>query len=98
MYLLVYPGIAAAFQPSTARVSLSICSYFAGLPAGQLIYGPLLDRFGRKIPLYVGLLLFIGASLLCLCSRTVEWLVAMRFVQALGGCGAQIASMAMVRD
>jgi MFS transporter, DHA1 family, multidrug resistance protein len=48
--------------------------------------------------LYAGLILFIAASLLCLCSRTVEWLIAMRFVQALGGCAAQVAAMAMVRD
>src|SRR5262249_40605085 len=63
-----------------------------------LIYGPLLDRFGRKPPLYIGLALFIVASLLCLPSRSVGWLVTMRFFQALGGCSAQVAAMAMVRD
>ena len=98
MYLPAFPQIAAALHTSTARISLSIASYFAGLAAGQLFYGPLLDRFGRKLPLYAGLTLFLAASLLCLFSRTVEWLVAMRFVQALGGCAAQVASMAMVRD
>jgi DHA1 family bicyclomycin/chloramphenicol resistance-like MFS transporter len=98
MYLPAFPEIAAALHTSTARISLSISSYFAGLAAGQLVYGPLLDRFGRKCPLYAGLVLFIVASFLCLRSRTVEWLVAMRFVQALGGCAAQIAAMAMVRD
>jgi DHA1 family bicyclomycin/chloramphenicol resistance-like MFS transporter len=98
MYLPAFPGIAAALHTSTARISLSISSYFAGLAAGQLLYGPLLDRYGRKLPLYAGLMLFSVASLLCLCSRTVEWLVAMRFVQALGGCAAQVAAMAMVRD
>ena len=98
MYLPAFPQIAAALHTSTARISLSLASYFAGLAAGQLFYGPLLDRFGRKLPLYAGLILFIAASLLCLCSRTVEWLVVMRFVQALGGCAAQVAAMAMVRD
>lgn len=98
MYLPAFPGIADALHTSTARISLSISSYFAGLAAGQLIYGPLLDRFGRKRPLYVGLALFIVASLLCLGSRNIQWLVAMRFVQALGGCVAQVAAMAMVRD
>jgi DHA1 family bicyclomycin/chloramphenicol resistance-like MFS transporter len=98
MYLPAFPGIAAALHTSTAKVSLSISSYFVGLAAGQLFYGPLLDRFGRKLPLYAGLALFIVASLLCLLSRTVGWLVAMRFLQALGGCAAQVASMAMVRD
>jgi MFS transporter, DHA1 family, multidrug resistance protein len=98
MYLPAFPEIAAALHTSTAKISLSISSYFAGLAAAQLFYGPLLDRFGRKRPLYVGLILFMVSSLLCLRSRTVEWLVAMRFVQALGGCAAQVASMAMVRD
>src|ERR1700760_1517531 len=98
MYLPAFPEIAVALHTSTARISLSIASYFAGLAAGQLLYGPLLDRFGRKLPLYAGLALFVVASLLCLLSRSVEWLVAMRFVQALGGCAAQVASMAMVRD
>ena len=98
MYLPAFPEIATALDTSTARISLSVASYFAGLAASQLFYGPLLDRFGRKLPLYAGLTLFFAASLLCLFSRTVEWLVAMRFVQALGGCAAQVASMAMVRD
>ncbi len=98
MYLPAFPEIATALDTSTARISLSIASYFAGLAAGQLFYGPLLDRFGRKLPLYAGLTLFLAASVLCLFSRTVEWLVAMRFIQALGGCAAQVASMAMVRD
>src|SRR5471030_1024709 len=98
MYLPAFPEIAVALHTSTARISLSIASYFAGMAAGQLFYGPLLDHFGRKLPLYAGSILFIAASILCLCSRTVEWLIAMRFVQALGGCAAQVAAMAMVRD
>jgi len=98
MYLAAFPQIAEGLHTSTARVSLSVASYFAGLAAGQFIYGPLLDRFGRKRPLYAGLLLFAVASLLCMGSHSEKWLIAMRFLQALGGCGAQVASMAMVRD
>jgi DHA1 family bicyclomycin/chloramphenicol resistance-like MFS transporter len=98
MYLPAFPQMATALDTTTARISLSLASYFAGLAAGQLFYGPLLDRFGRKLPLYAGLALFIAASMACLCSRSVEWLVAMRFVQALGGCVAGVAAMAMVRD
>jgi DHA1 family bicyclomycin/chloramphenicol resistance-like MFS transporter len=98
MYLPAFPEIATALHTSTAKVSLSVSSYFAGLAAGQLMYGPLLDRFGRKIPLFCGLGLFAAASLLCLLARDVQWLVIMRFVQAVGGCAAQVAAMAMVRD
>jgi DHA1 family bicyclomycin/chloramphenicol resistance-like MFS transporter len=98
MYLPAFPGIAAALHTSTARISLSISAYFAGLAVGQVFYGPLLDRFGRKRPLYAGLGLFVAASVLCMASRTAEWLVAMRFLQALGACVAGVAGMAMVRD
>lgn len=98
MYLPAFPGIAGALHTTTAKMSLSISSYFIGLAVGQVIYGPLLDRFGRKLPLYAGLILFIAASFLCLRSKSIEWLVAMRLLQALGGCAAQVASMAMVRD
>jgi DHA1 family bicyclomycin/chloramphenicol resistance-like MFS transporter len=98
MYLPAFPQIAEALHTSTARVSLSLSSYFAGLAAGQLFYGPLLDRFGRKLPLYAGMMLFIAASVACLGARSVEWLITLRFVQALGGCAAAVAAMAMVRD
>ena len=60
MYLPAFPEMAAALHTSTARISLSVASYFAGLAAAQLFYGPLLDRFGRKLPLYAGLILFIA--------------------------------------
>lgn len=98
MYLPAFSQIAGGLHVSTAKISLSISSYFAGLAAGQLFYGPLLDRFGRKRPLYAGLLLFAVTALLCTVLRSAEWLIAMRFVQAVGGCAAQVAAMAMVRD
>ena len=98
MYLPAFPQIAHDLGTTPAQISLSVSGYFIGLALGQLFYGPMLDRFGRKLPLYAGLLLFVVASILCLCSRTLEWLIAMRFVEALGGCVAQVAAMAMVRD
>src|SRR5580693_7824711 len=78
MYLPAFPEIAGALHTSTAKVSLSVSSYFAGLAAGQLIYGPLLDRFGRKPPLYAGLGLFAASSVLCLFAHQVEWLIVTR--------------------
>ena len=51
MYLPAFPEIAAGLHTSTARISLTVASYFAGLAVGQFFYGPLLDRFGRKPPL-----------------------------------------------
>lgn len=98
MYLPAFPQIAEALNTSVARVALSLSSYFVGLSVGQIFYGPLLDRFGRKRPLYFGLGLYLLTSIACLQTQTVESLIALRFLQALGGCAAQVAAMAMVRD
>jgi DHA1 family bicyclomycin/chloramphenicol resistance-like MFS transporter len=98
MYLPAFAQIAGVMHTSVAKISLSLSSYFIGLAAGQLIYGPLLDRFGRKPPLYVGLILFVAMSVACMCVRTKESLIVLRCFQALGGCAAQVAAMSMVRD
>jgi DHA1 family bicyclomycin/chloramphenicol resistance-like MFS transporter len=98
LYLPAFSQIAADFHTNPAQISLSISSYFIGMAAGQILYGPLLDRFGRKKPLYVGLVVFILASVSCMLSQTVQSLVAFRFFQALGGSVAWVAAVAMVRD
>jgi DHA1 family bicyclomycin/chloramphenicol resistance-like MFS transporter len=98
MYLPAIAQIARDLSTTPAKVSLSLSSYFVGLGAGQLFYGPMLDRYGRKRPLYAGLLLFIFASIGCLESTTVDALIAFRLLQALGGCAAQVDAIAMVRD
>ncbi|TCC84165.1 multidrug effflux MFS transporter [Pedobacter hiemivivus] len=98
MYLPGFPAIAADLQTNTSRVSLSLSSFFIGISAGQLLYGPLLDRFGRKRPLYLGLLVYILASAGCAFVTTIDALIGLRFIQALGSCAATVASVAMVRD
>jgi MFS transporter, DHA1 family, multidrug resistance protein len=98
MYLPAFPRIAADFNTSIEKVALSVSTYFLGFAVGQIIYGPLLDRFGRKPPLYVGLLLYIVATIGCFTSSSIEALWVIRFIQALGGCVASVAAMAMVRD
>ncbi len=98
MYLPAFARVAAQFHTNTAAISLSLSSYFIGFALGQVFYGPLLDRFGRKPPLTAGLILYIAASLGCIHPHDLNTLVALRFVQALGGCVAQVAAVAMVRD
>jgi MFS transporter, DHA1 family, multidrug resistance protein len=98
MYLPGFPDIARSLNTTTAQVSLSLSSFFIGISAGQLLYGPLLDRFGRKKPLYVGLSIYIVASLGCFWASSIEQLIILRFIQAIGSCAAGVASMAMVRD
>jgi DHA1 family bicyclomycin/chloramphenicol resistance-like MFS transporter len=98
MYLPAFPALATEFGVPSTSISLTLSSYFVGLALGQVVYGPLLDRFGRKKPLVAGLGLFILASLGCAAAPDIHTLIALRFVQALGGCVAQVASIAMVRD
>ena len=70
MYLPAFQQIANDLGTTPAQISLSVSGYFIGLALGQLFYGPLLDRFGRKPPLYAGLSLFAVASLGCITVRS----------------------------
>jgi len=98
MYLPGFPAIANDLNTSIANVQFSLTSYFVGIAAGQLLYGPLLDRFGRKKPLYVGLVIYFLASVFCALTDSVEALIAVRFLQALGGCAGMVAAQTLVRD
>jgi DHA1 family bicyclomycin/chloramphenicol resistance-like MFS transporter len=98
MYLPAFPQMAQDLGTTVPGISLSLSSYFIGIALGQLAYGPLLDRFGRKRPLYIGLTAYLIATLACASARTLDSLIAFRFLQALGGCAASVGSTAMVRD
>jgi MFS transporter, DHA1 family, multidrug resistance protein len=98
MYLPAFPELAAEFGVPSTTIALTLSSYFIGLALGQVFYGPLLDRFGRKRPLTAGLSLYVVASFACTMVPDVNGLIALRFVQGFGGCVAQVASTAMVRD
>ncbi len=98
MYLPGFPAIAKDLHTSISQVQLSLTAYLIGISVGQLLYGPLLDRFGRKLPLYAGLVLYILASVGCAFSTSIETLISMRLLQALGGCVGLVAAQALVRD
>lgn len=98
MYLPAFPNIAASLHTDMAHVGYSLTSYYAGLCTGQLIYGILIDRFGRKKPLYAGLMIYLVATLTCAFSVHINMLVTVRLFMALGGCVGMVASRAMVRD
>ncbi|HEY1022198.1 MAG TPA: multidrug effflux MFS transporter [Flavisolibacter sp.] len=98
MYLPGFPVMAADLQTSVDRVSYSLSSYFVGVCVGQLLWGPLLDRYGRKRPLLFGLVIYILASLGCAVSGSIDMLIGFRFLQALGGCVGMVAPRAVVRD
>jgi len=98
MYLPGFKAIAQDLHTDVASVSLSLSSFFIGISIGQLLYGPLLDKFGRKKPLYLGLTIYIISSVFCLLVTNNDQLIVLRFVQAIGSCAAAVAAIAMVRD
>jgi DHA1 family bicyclomycin/chloramphenicol resistance-like MFS transporter len=94
LYLPVLPALTRELRSATSTAQLTITACLLGLALGQLVAGPLSDRFGRR-PLLVGVVAYIGVSLLCAASPTVETLIAARFVQGLaGGVGIVIAQAA----
>ncbi|RZA27863.1 MAG: Bcr/CflA family efflux MFS transporter, partial [Proteobacteria bacterium] len=97
-YLPGFPAMALAFATDEKHIQTTLAAYFLGLSIGQLIYGPVADRFGRRVPLLVGVSLFTLASLACAFAPTLEWLIAARFVQALGGCAGMVLARAIVSD
>ncbi|MBB3102390.1 multidrug effflux MFS transporter [Azomonas macrocytogenes] len=98
LYLPSFPTLAVVFSTDIEHVQLSLAAYFIGLALGQLIYGPVIDRYGRRLPLLFGTVIFSLASLACAFSPSLDWLIAMRFVQAFGGCVGMVASRTVVRD
>jgi MFS transporter, DHA1 family, multidrug resistance protein len=98
MYLPGFPDIARDLHSTVAHVSLSLSSFFIGISIGQLLYGPLLDKYGRKKPMYIGLVVYLLASIGCAFAATADALIMIRFIQALGGCAGMVAARALVRD
>lgn len=97
-YLPAFPAMALAFGTDENHVQMTLAAYFLGLSIGQLAYGPVADRFGRRIPLLTGVGLFTAASVACAYAPNLEWLIGARFVQALGGCAGMVISRAVVSD
>ncbi|VVN44841.1 multidrug effflux MFS transporter [Pseudomonas fluorescens] len=97
-YLPAFPAMALAFGTDENHVQMTLAAYFLGLSIGQLAYGPVADRFGRRIPLLTGVGLFTVASVACAYAPNLEWLIGARFVQALGGCAGMVISRAVVSD
>jgi DHA1 family bicyclomycin/chloramphenicol resistance-like MFS transporter len=93
------PQIGAAFSVANANETQQIItSYMLGLGIGQLAWGPLSDRFGRKVLLLIGLFIFVLGSLACLLAPTLNAMLGARAVQGFGGAAARVISVAIVRD
>ena len=97
-YLPAMPAIEQAFRASPGAVELTISGYLIGFSLGQLFWGPIGDRFGRRLPVAIGLVLFIIGSAGCAFAGDVVSMIGWRIVQALGACAAVVLARAMVRD
>ena len=98
MYLPSLPDIARQLGASSAQVQLTISAYLIGFAAGQIIYGPVSDRHGRKPVLIGAIALYCAASFACALSTSIEMLIVARAFQALGGSGGIVLTRAIVRD
>lgn len=98
LYLPSLPALRGVFQTDVANVQLTLSVFLVAFAAGQLIYGPLSDRFGRRPVLVAGSALYFVSGLACALATSIEALIAFRFVQALGACSGVVVARAVVRD
>ena len=98
MYLPALPSIGQSLNASMGAVQASLMAFFIALGVGQIIYGPVSDMVGRKLPLYFGLTLFGISSIGCALAPDIHTLVALRFMQGLGACAGMVVPRAVVRD
>lgn len=94
----VLPLIGEDFAADIAATQLTVSLYMFVFAGGQLIYGPLSDRYGRRPVLLAGLAIYIVAGVLCAVAASMEWLLAARMLQALGGCAGLVIGRAIVHD
>ncbi|MEX2648031.1 MAG: multidrug effflux MFS transporter [Alphaproteobacteria bacterium] len=92
------PGLARHFATDYATVQLTLTLYLIGIGAGQLVWGPVSDRWGRRPVMIVGLAVFTVGTLLCLAAGSIETLIGGRIVQAVGGCAGLVMARAILRD
>ena len=98
MYLPSLPTLVQVFATDTGRVQLTLSAFLIGFGIGHLIYGPLSDRYGRRLPLLVGVLLYVLASGWCALSENIEIMIALRFLQGMTACAGPVIVRAMIRD
>ena len=98
MYLPALPAISTHLEASTAATQATLMVFFVAFGICQIAYGPISDMVGRKPPLYVGLSLFFAASIGCVFSPTIGWLIAFRFLQGVGASAIMVVPRAIIRD
>jgi len=98
VYLPALPAMAIALHAGAGAMAFTISGYLIGFSVGQLFWGPLSDRVGRRGPIAIGMVLYIAGSIGCACSNGVELMIAWRLLQAIGACASVTLARAIVRD
>ncbi|GAA1466180.1 multidrug effflux MFS transporter [Microbacterium thalassium] len=98
LYLPAFPLMAADLDTSATAIQLTLTSFLVGLAIGQLVFGPLSDRLGRRGPLLVGAVLFAAASVAAVFAPSIEFLIAARFLQGLSGAAGMVLGRAVIAD
>ncbi|NUM40769.1 MAG: multidrug effflux MFS transporter [Leptospiraceae bacterium] len=98
MYIPGFHQMAADFKVDESKIAFTLTSYFIGITIGQLIYGPIIDHFGRRKPLIISLLVYIITSVLCSVADSLGMMITVRFLQALGASAGMVSSLAIITD
>lgn len=98
LYLPALPDMAHALATTNGTMEWTVSGYLVGFSLAQLVWGPLSDRYGRRLPVAAGVVLFILGSAGCALSSTAGAIIVCRVVQAVGACAGVVLSRAMVRD
>lgn len=98
LYLPALPAMTVALHSDAGTMALTISGYLVGFSLGQLLWGPIGDRYGRRAPIAMGLMLFILGSGGCAMAQSPASMIGWRAVQAVGACASVVLARAMVRD
>jgi DHA1 family bicyclomycin/chloramphenicol resistance-like MFS transporter len=98
MYLPALPALSTVFGVDPGRVQITVSAFLIGFSVGRLLWGPIGDRYGRRIPIAVGVVLFIIGSVGCALSGSVEQMLVWRVVQSIGACAGSVLARAMMSD
>ena len=98
LYLPAMPAMSRALGAGTGVVEWTVSGYLIGFSLGQLLWGPISDRFGRRPPVAIGLVLFVIGSAGCALADSAATMILWRVVQAVGACAGVVLARAMVRD
>lgn len=98
MYIPGFSQMAEDFTTNKNKIAFTLTSYFIGITVGQLIYGPVIDKFGRRIPLIISLIVFVITSVGCTVANSLNTMVVLRFLQAIGASAGMVSALTVITD